>query len=369
MKLCIIYNFAQHYRASIFRLLDEEFDCDFYFGESYLDIKKMDYSLLKGHVTEQKAIKIGSATCRMGTVPLLCKDYDAYIVLGEIRVVSVWMFTLLGRLFYHKKRIYFWTHGWYGKETGLSKVISAFFNKLPNGGLFLYGNYAKGLLIKEGFDEKKLHVIHNSLAYDEQLALRKQLQPVDIYKNHFGNINHVLLFVGRLTSIKKLEMLLDAIAQNNKLGRHYNLILIGGGEKEKDLKQQCEVLSLDKQVWFYGPCYDEKVLGEFIFNADLCVSPGNVGLTAMHTMVFGTPVLTHNSLPYQMPEHEAIVEGKTGSYFEYDNTDSLAQKINEWFDKYGSEREQIRANCMNEIDENWTPYYQLKVIKQVLLNE
>lgn len=29
MKLCLIYNFAQHYRTSIFTLMDKEFDMDF----------------------------------------------------------------------------------------------------------------------------------------------------------------------------------------------------------------------------------------------------------------------------------------------------------------------------------------------------
>ena len=52
MKLCLIYNYAQHYRTSIFKLIDKEFDCSFVFGDSMSDVKKMDYSLLKGDVTE-----------------------------------------------------------------------------------------------------------------------------------------------------------------------------------------------------------------------------------------------------------------------------------------------------------------------------
>lgn len=369
MKLCVIYNFAQHYRTAIFRLLDKEFDCDFYFGESYLDVKKMDYSHLRGNVTELKTLKLGPTTYRKGTVPLLRKDYDSYIILGETRVLSVWLFALIGRLFYPKKRIYYWTHGWYGKERGLSKFLSKIFNKLPNRGLFLYGNYAKDLLIKEGFDKNKLFVIHNSLAYDEQLALRKQLHQSSIYKNRFSNDYPVLLFVGRLTSVKKLDMLLEAIARNNKLGKQYNLVLIGGGEKTDELKSLCNSLSLDNQVWFYGPCYDEAVLGNLIYNADLCVSPGNVGLTAMHAMVFGTPVLTHNDFSYQMPEYESIIEGRTGLFFEDGNVDSLAEKINLWFEQSKNRREDVRIDCMKEIDDNWTPYFQIDVFKRVLLND
>ena len=52
MKLCLIYNFAQHYRTDIFQLISETFNCDFLFGDSMADVKKMDYSLLSGKVIE-----------------------------------------------------------------------------------------------------------------------------------------------------------------------------------------------------------------------------------------------------------------------------------------------------------------------------
>ena len=57
MKLYLIYNFAQHYRTSIFKLIDQEFDCDFVFGDSMGDVKKMDYSLLHGSVKESHTIR------------------------------------------------------------------------------------------------------------------------------------------------------------------------------------------------------------------------------------------------------------------------------------------------------------------------
>lgn len=45
-KICLIYNFAQHYRTNIFTL-DQQLNVDFVFVEKYLDMKKMDYSLLR----------------------------------------------------------------------------------------------------------------------------------------------------------------------------------------------------------------------------------------------------------------------------------------------------------------------------------
>lgn len=31
-KLCVIYNTAPRYREAVFRMIDAEYDCDWYFG-------------------------------------------------------------------------------------------------------------------------------------------------------------------------------------------------------------------------------------------------------------------------------------------------------------------------------------------------
>ena len=366
MKLLLIYNFAQHYRTNIFKLIDQEFDCDYVFGEAYLNIKEMDYSQLKGNVMKVTSKHIGNWYFRCGIQNLLCKDYDAYILLGETHVISTWLFCIRARLFYPHKKIYFWTHGWYGKETNVEKILKKLFFKLPNSGIFLYGNYARELMIREGFNPNKLYVIHNSLAYDEQVAIRQQLIPLSIYEMHFGNDYPNLFFIGRLTHIKKLDQALRAIAVLKERGQNYNMTFIGGGETLDELKLLATELGLDQNVWFYGPCYDEKELGRMIYNADLCVSPGNVGLTAMHTMVFGTPVLTHNDFPHQMPEFEAIHEGETGTFFQNGSIESLSECIARWFEQHKNDREEVRQACMKEIDNNWTPQFQLEVMKKHL---
>ena len=366
MKLCLIYNFAQHYRTSIFRLIDQEYNCDFFFGDSYLNVKKMDYSLLKGKVIEGPTKHIGGWSYRPGIQKLLWKDYDAYILLGESRSLSTWLFCIRARLFHPKKKVYFWSHGWYGKESKAERIVKKLLFKLPNGGSFLYGIYSRELMIKEGFNPDKLYVIHNSLAYDEQVAIRKQLTASPIYKEHFGNEIPNLMFVGRLTHIKKLDQVLRAMALLKDKGQNYNMTFIGGGETQEELQKMASELGLEKNVWFYGPCYDEKELGGLIYNADLCVSPGNVGLTAMHTMVFGTPVLTHNDFPHQMPEFEAIHDGETGAFFKIDDVATLAEGISKWFAENGGKREDVRKACMKEIDENWTPQFQIEVLKKHL---
>ena len=83
-------------------------------------------------------------------------------------------------------------------------------------------------------------------------------------------------------------------------------------------------------------------------------------------MVFGTPVLIHNDFANQMPEFEAIHDGETGAFFKIDDISSLADGISEWFAQKGDKREDVRKACMKEIDENWTPQFQIEVLKKYL---
>lgn len=365
MRVCVIYNFAQHYRTGIFKLLSEHYDCDFYFGDSMSDVKKMDYSLLKGNVKEMHISRWHGLSYQKGVIGLLRKEYNTYLMLGDTRSVSTWLFLFLSKI-YPSKRVHLWTHGWYGKESRLERMMKMLFFRLPNGSVFLYGNRARVLMIEQGFKPEKLYTIHNSLDYEHQLKVREQLSQTSIYEEHFGNSCPNLFFVGRLTPVKKLDMVLRAMVLLRDKGQEYNMTFIGDGTEREKLEALTHELGLNKNVWFYGASYDEKELGNMIYNADLCVAPGNIGLTAMHTLVFGTPAITHDDFSYQMPEHEAIREGETGSFFNNGSIESMAICISRWFELHKDDRQSVRMACMKEIDENWTPRFQLEVFKSVI---
>lgn len=234
-------------------------------------------------------------------------------------------------------------------------------------GIFTYGEYAKKLMIKEGFDESKIHPIHNSLDYDKQLKLRQNLHQTNCYKDHFKNDYPVLIFIGRLTEIKRLDMLIEVIKDFRDNGENYNLVLVGDGDMKNSLMAIMQEYNLNDRIWFYGACYNEAQNAELIYNADLCVAPGNVGLTAIHAMMFGTPVISHNCFKFQMPEFEAIKPNITGDFFEYQNNNSLLRTISNWFKEHKNDRDVIRENCFNEIDTYWNPNYQIDILKEYLI--
>lgn len=367
MKICVIYNSAAHYRESIFSLIDREFDSDYVFGESLSEIKQMDTSKFRGKVTKvRNCFFKNSFNWQPGVQRFLKNKYDAYVLSGNARCLSTWLFCLRAKFMGQNKCIYFWTHGWYGKETRIERWLKKRFYRLAGGGIFLYGNYARELMINEGFDERKLWVIHNSLDYEKQLKLRQCILHSNVYYEHFGNRYPVLLVIGRLNFRKHLDMLINAVSFLKHQDLLFNIVLIGDGEGRKSLESLAFERGLENHVWFYGACYEEQINAELIYNADACVIPGDIGLTTIHSMMFGTPCISHNDFTHQGPEFEAIKDGSTGAFFESGNTKALAETIKHWFEIKGAQREDVRKACFHEIDTNWTPQFQIDVFKKVL---
>jgi hypothetical protein len=97
----------------------------------------------------------------------------------------------------------------------------------------------------------------------------------------------------------------------------------------------------------------------------LTCSPGKIGLTAIHSLSYGTPAITHSDMNEQMPEVEAIVDGVTGLLFEHNNAVDLAEKIGQWIDTK-ADRASVRRTCYDVIDSKWNPRRQQILIETAL---
>ncbi|SNR74650.1 Glycosyltransferase involved in cell wall bisynthesis [Lutibacter agarilyticus] len=361
---CCIFNLAAHYRAPIYKLMDKELNCDFYIGDRVFNpIKKMDYSELYGFKKNLKFTPImGGFYWQKGAVQLVFKKiYSHFILIGEPHCISTWLILIFAKIL--NKETFVWTHGWYGRENILKKVLKKIFFSLSTK-VLLYGDYAKKLMEKEGFKKNKMICIYNSLDYDKQISIRKKLKSSEIYLNYFRNEAPVILYIGRIQKVKKLDLLIESINKLNDRGSNCNLIIIG--EKSEEISFLNNIIGNERNIWLYGPCYDENKIGELIFNASVCVSPGNVGLTAMHSLVYGTPIITHDNFSNQMPEFEAITEGLTGSFFKEDSLESLCLNIEKWIGFSDKKRDFVRNNCYRIIDEKYNPHVQIEIFKKLL---
>ena len=360
-KLCCIFNYAPLYRKSIYLKIDKEFDTQFYFGDLKSDIAKMDYEdFKKPPVTVRDRTIFKRLLWRKDILSLPFKDFDHYLIIGDSNI-SYLFFIPLCHLF--GKKVYAWGHGC---KTFKGKL--GFFNKwfYKHCDRYLtYGERGRERLIELGVPPHKLDVIYNSLnpgiVADDQVLLKN-----DVIKNHFKNDLPVLLFVGRLTKIKQLDWIINAQEYHMSKGLLYNVLFIGAGEDKDRLVDLAKSKELSDKTWFYGECYNEDELSSLLYNSDLCVSPGNVGLTALHAMTYGTPVLSHNDFETQMPEYETIVSSKTGELYEKGNFDDFCVKIESWLTS-GIDRSRVREMCYEMINGKWNSNYQLSVLTKILL--
>lgn len=378
-KVLVLTNIAPFYRKQLWLglLRKASFNCSFAYGESRtLGIPQMHLNDIE-NLLETKRIqnvrniwfKKKALLWQSGAFRIALEgNYSVIVFLGECYCLSTWLSAIIFRL--RGVRVVFWGHGIYGNESKLKLLFRKTFYRLAHQHL-LYERRAKLLMTQLDFKPSDLYVVFNSLDYDKHKSLRNKFKGLTKNKVYpfLSNPNlPILVFIGRLTSAKKLDMLLHVANSMNDDKISVNLVLIGDGPERSQLESIGHQGLVEKWLHFEGACYSEEEIGKYLSVADLCVSPGNVGLTAIHSLSFGTPVCTHDNLANQMPEAEAIIDGYNGFYFKENDLYDLESGIKYWL-ATNTQRDQVRTRCFEVIDKYYNPDYQLTVFNRVVNNE
>ncbi|HQY87981.1 MAG TPA: glycosyltransferase family 4 protein, partial [Tepidisphaeraceae bacterium] len=295
------------------------------------------------------------------------KDFDALILLGNANWPAFWLAAIFGRL--SGKRVYFWTHGWTHRDGRITGFIRKTFYSLAHG-MMVYGHFGKMLSIDRGLDPLRIHVIYNSLDYAEQIKTRASVTEADLIETRrsiFNDIDTPIAICStRLTQQRRLDILFEAVSRLRLRNQKINVLLVGDGPERANLEALAKQLEIN--VHFFGACYDETTLARLTMAANVTVAPGQVGLTAMQSLAYGTPVITHDDYLAQMPEFESIVDGETGSLVKRDDVDSLTHALELWTRSRFVD-ESVRNNCHAVIDRFWNPVIQRILIERALEGE
>ncbi len=358
-------NIFPKYRESIWKLLIEEsrYDFNIFFSTQELNgikscnsFKSKKFHSVKNYIFKSRLI------WQTNVIKTVCKKkIDIVIFMGEMNVISTWLAIIICK--FRAIEIWFWGHGIYGNESELKKFFRLSFLKLADKHL-LYEKRAEQILIKNGFQKKNLEIVYNSLDYELQKKLFEKLEskkPSGI--PHFKNDYPTLLFIGRLTQQKKLEILIRAVKELDKSNYKVNLLIIGDGNERDRLIWLLAKLRLNN-FYICGSLYDEHEISSLIYNSDLCVSPGNVGLTAIHSLSYGTAVASHNNFNNQMPEVETIIQGVNGFLFKEGDSLDLAIKIKSFLE-FKPDKKKVRQI----IEEKYNIHYQKRIFDQLILND
>lgn len=291
----------------------------------------------------------------------LSPRYDAIVFLASMNFASTWIAAPLARL--SGKRVLFWAHGWTRPERGLKRLIRRCYFRLA-GIQMLYGRRARRIAIGEGFDPRSLWVIYNSLDYPEQRRQREAVDPAELpalRAELFGDPDlAVVVCTTRLVALRRLDQLLRAVAA---MPRKVGVLLVGDGPERARLEALASELGVAAR--FVGACYDEAQIARYVMCAAVAVAPGKVGLTAMHCLAYGVPVVTHDDPGDQMPEWEAIVPGRTGDLFRRDDEADLARVVARWIDGV-RDRDAVARDCIAAVERFYNPSFQVAVIEAAI---
>lgn len=284
----------------------------------------------------------------------LLGEMDVLILEGNFTHPTNWLALLTARL--RRKRVLLYTHGWLRRETGIKRYLRNFFYRLADG-LLLYGHRACRIGMEYGFSQNRLYVIYNSLD-DEEIQVWRSLVTPDLCHNFrvewFGTEadKPLIVSVGRLNVVKNYALLLQAAARLQHRGQDVNILLVGDGPERSALLNIAHETGI--RLVLAGSSYSEEFLSVCISAADMTVIPGAAGLTVIHSLSYGTPVIVNDEDNLQMPESEAVQEGLNGARFRAGDVDDLARAI-VWVLQNLPQNPRTVAQCRSIVDTAYSP--------------
>ena len=367
----VVYDFFPHYRAGVNEWLLSSKQYEFLFvGGDEAAASRVGIRLWQPPAAAKVLITgnyfpVGRPLFQTKLLSLgLRSDVKQIIFLGCAEFATTWLAAAAAK--WSGKRVWFWSHGWTSPDAGLKRHVRLAFYSLSHG-MLLYSHRAKQEAVRQGIAADRLHVIYNSMNLAAQVRAREQVTLADVASTRAALFSNpalpTLICTGRLVPYRRLGLLLDAMHRLKQDGQPVNLLLVGEGPERSALEAQARNRGLNLRV--QGECYDEGVLARLIMAADLTVVPGRVGLTAMHSFVYGRPVLTHDNPKDQGPEWEAVIPGYNGAHFSFGDPADLPRVIRQWFAR-DRDAMQLQERCHEVVERFYNPEVQATRILQAL---
>ena len=131
----------------------------------------------------------------------------------------------------------------------------------------------------------------------------------------------MFLFVGRLTEVKNVSILIEAFANVKKQEGEIALCLVGDGNLREELQEQVKKLGIQDVLFTGYVGFPQNV--EFYKMADVFVLPSTHepwGLVVNEAMIMGLPVIVSSKVGCRK---DLVLEGENGFVFEDGNVNQL----------------------------------------------
>jgi glycosyltransferase involved in cell wall biosynthesis len=220
-------------------------------------------------------------------LPSFFSQKPTFVLLwGEINRIDNWIILFYKLLFCRKLHVAIWTHGLYGRESSFILFLRILMVKLSTH-CFLYDTYPIPTYLKHGLPRHKFSVIGNSYPDIESYFPLPRAS---------CNQSLNLLFVGRMSKRKRLDLLISAL-ESFDLPFPVHLTIVS---PDVQVQSSC---SISRHLIKYHPAlYSFEDLKSFYLESHFTICPDNLGLFCITSLKAGRPIITHLNFPYHGPE-------------------------------------------------------------------
>ncbi len=234
-----------------------------------------------------------------------------------------------------------WGHGFSQSESWLRKYARDRLAKQADALLFYDARTAQAA-IDSGWDADRVFVAPNAIDQVPIVAARDAWEKDADRLARFREANdlngrRVLLYVSRLSRKAGLPLLIEAIDKLRRDKPEVLVVLIGGGEMQEELEASIAQRGLENHVRMLGPIYEEQQLAPWFVSAEAFVYPTAIGLSLLHALGYGLPVVTNDDMGAHFPEIVAYNPDPSspdanGIVYRAGDTDSFAATLGELLD-------------------------------------
>ena len=333
-RVHVLQPLVPHYRVPLFDALAARFDRGFTVSASrthaggpastdarraYLELDHQCLTLLGGRLLWQRNL-----TLSPGLGP-----GDVAVVPGNPRYVSTFRFAYQARR--RGVGLVIWSQMWSPDSTPLLADIRTRLLAAADA-VLTYTDYEADLLRGRLGAAVPIFGAQNALDDQALARVREAWSPARLAEfRHANDLSdrHVLLFCGRLRSVpaSDVDVLLQAVAILVRDDPRYLAVIIGDGDERRRLEALSADLDIASSVRWLGAQYDESAIAPWFMSALCSVHPGAIGLSMLHALSYGLPVVTHADRSRHGPEFAALRVGHNGLVFARNDAAELARQI------------------------------------------
>lgn len=243
---------------------------------------------------------------------------DVIVVCGDVHQLSSLWAALKARCLGLK--VVWWGHHRTASSRALGVKIRLMVARLLANVMLTYTKSGVAYLESLGFEHGRVFATGNTI---DQSLIKKAAAEFDGVDRFAGRKG--LLCCSVLREKVKLDQVIRVLADPRLADAV--LAVIGDGVMRKEYERVAEECGVAERVLWVGATRDQGVMAPWFLSAKAFVYPGPIGLSILHSMSYGLPVVVHDNAAHQMPEYEVMEDGRTGVCFKENDLKDLLGKL------------------------------------------